>query len=127
MHELSLAMSVARIVGDELARRGDVRLRSVSVEVGALAGVELDTFRSALDAVFADAYPAGGVAVDIVSIDAVAECLDCGARFAASERFPACPQCGSAACMVTGGRELRVASVTVDRPSPSSGVESCPS
>lgn len=116
MHELSLAMSVAGIVADELRRRPGARLRGVSVEVGALAGVEYDTFDAALATVFASEYPSQGVTTDIVRLSAVAECLDCGKRFEASGRFPTCPECGSASCLLTGGTEFRVASITVDRP-----------
>lgn len=116
MHELSLAMSVADIVAGELRRCSGARLTGVTVEVGALAGVERDTFESALATVMESEYPGAGVATRIVSRNAAAGCLDCGARFVPAGRFPTCPQCGSAACMLMGGTEFRVASITVDRP-----------
>ena len=116
MHELSLAMSVAEIVASELDKRPGASLREVTVRVGRLAGVELDTFEAALATVLEADYPGRGVKGVIESVEAQAECLDCGARFVPPGRFPACPECGSAACMLTGGTEFRVASITLDRP-----------
>lgn len=115
MHELSLAMSVAEIVASELQRHPGSRLRAVTVRVGDLAGVEHETFASALAAVFDADYPQQGVRTVIERVAASAECLDCGRVFVPPGRFPACPECGSSGCMVTGGREFAVASVTLDR------------
>ena len=114
MHELSLAMSVAGIAARELARHPGGRLRAVRVRVGTLAGVEIDTFRTALETVLAADYPAG-VAAELEIAQGRAECIDCGHVFAARGRFPTCPQCDSAVCILTGGTELSVASLTIER------------
>lgn len=117
MHELSLAMSVAGIAAGELARHPGGRLRAVKVRVGTLAGVEIDTFRTALKAVLAADYPEG-VTAEIEIAGGRAECIDCGHVFAADGRFPTCPQCDSAACMLTGGTELTVTSLTIEHDGP---------
>lgn len=101
-------MSVAEIVKPVVARqqRGSV-LSAVEVEVGALAGVEIDTFRAAMDTVlkaegFAEAIP------EINEIPGTAICLDCERSFVTDKRNAGCPHCGSAKCLTTGGTELRV-------------------
>ena len=117
MHELSLAMSVAGIASRELAKQPGGRLRAVRVRVGELAGVEIDTFRTALETVFAADFPAG-VRTELEITGGRAECIDCGHVFAARGRFPSCPQCDSAACMLVGGTELTVSSLTIERDGP---------
>lgn len=54
MHELSLALEVCRIAGDVLEREGGVAVRSLGVEVGVEAGVELENFRFCLDALLTE-------------------------------------------------------------------------
>jgi Zn finger protein HypA/HybF involved in hydrogenase expression len=54
MHELSLALEVCRMAGDVLERERGVGVRSLGVEVGADAGVELENFRFCLDALLTE-------------------------------------------------------------------------
>ncbi len=50
MHELSLALEVCRIAGQVCQREQGTGIRSVGVEVGDDAGIELDNFRFCLEA-----------------------------------------------------------------------------
>lgn len=54
MHELSLALEVCRMAGDVLEREGGVAVRSLGVEVGAEAEVELENLRFCLDALLTE-------------------------------------------------------------------------
>ena len=45
MHEMSLAQGILQIVEDTLAREGGGRVSLIRLEVGRLAGVELDALR----------------------------------------------------------------------------------
>lgn len=112
MHELSLAMSVVGIVDDEMSRRPGAVLRSVEVEVGALSGVETETFRSALDSVLVSSgYD--GAHCELLLTPGRASCLACGHDFGTSCRYPVCPHCGSGQCIATGGTEFRVTSLSL--------------
>lgn len=113
MHELSLAMSVAEIIETEMRRRPGSRLKSVEIEVGDLSGVEPVTFETAMNSVLASSGYAGAVC-RLIHVAGRASCLDCGEDFAATGRWPSCPRCSSARCIVTGGTEFRVVSFTVD-------------
>lgn len=112
MHELSLAMSVVGIVDDEMSRRPGAVLRSVEVEVGALSGVETETFRTALDSVLASSgYD--GAHCELLLTPGRASCLACGHDFETSRRYPVCPHCGSGQCVAIGGTEFRVTSLSL--------------
>jgi Zn finger protein HypA/HybF involved in hydrogenase expression len=54
VHELSLALEVCRLAGDVLEREGGVAIRSLGVEVGEDAGIELDNFRFCLGALLSE-------------------------------------------------------------------------
>lgn len=112
---MSLAMSVLDIVGAEMAKHPGSRLRSVEIEVGEQAGVELQTFATAIDAVLKSS-PFADATAEIVTIAAEAECLACGERFRPSGYVAECPRCGSGACGVVAGREFRVASLRLAHP-----------
>ncbi|MCC8072281.1 MAG: hydrogenase maturation nickel metallochaperone HypA [Bacteroidales bacterium] len=113
MHELSLAESMIQIVEREMKRYPDRQLTAIEIEVGALAGVEMQAFTTALDAVVrSSAYPSAKV--EITSIPAHAECLACGHQFATTRYIPECPQCGSGACGVTSGMELRISALRLE-------------
>ena len=54
VHELSLALEVCRMAGEVLDRERGVGVRSLGVEVGTEAGVELENFRLCLDALLTE-------------------------------------------------------------------------
>jgi len=54
VHELSLALEVCRMAGDVLERERGVAVRSLGVEVGTEAGVELENLRFCLDALLTE-------------------------------------------------------------------------
>jgi len=65
MHELSLALEVARLAGEVLEREGAASITAIGVEVGDAAGIELANFRFCLDAVLSEP-PFVGARADIV-------------------------------------------------------------
>ena len=62
MHELSLALEVCRLAEEVMIRERGVAVRSLGVEVGRDAGVELDNFRFCLDAIMQEPPFVGGSA-----------------------------------------------------------------
>ncbi len=113
MHELSLAQSVLEIVDTEMARHSGKKLKAVTLTVGERAGVEMNTFRTAIDAVLRSSRWQGAVAkIDIVP--SRAQCIACGAQFHPSGSVVECPECGSGACGIVSGMEFRVSSLTIE-------------
>lgn len=112
MHELSLAQSVLDIASREMLRHPGKSLTAVTLTVGERAGVELDTFRTAIGAVLrASDWPDAVAVIDVV--EAAAECISCGATFHPAGPVVECPRCGSGACGVTAGLEFKVSSLTI--------------
>ncbi len=108
MHELSLAASVAEIIKPIVSQQpNDTILSAVEVEVGTLAGVEIDTFTTALHTVL-QAEGFTQARVDITVIPGEATCLDCETTFKTERRNAICPKCGSGKCLTARGTELRV-------------------
>jgi hydrogenase nickel incorporation protein HypA/HybF len=126
MHEMSLAEGVIGVVQDaarayeEALSRGDsdspsaaaqharpCLVRTVRLEIGALAAVELDALRFAFEVV-----KRGSVAEDaeleIVHVPGSAWCMQCSRSVAIAERTEPCPECGSWQLQVTGGSQMRV-------------------
>ena len=54
MHELSLALEVCRIAGDVLERAGGVTVRSLGVDEGTEAGIEVENFRFCLESLLTE-------------------------------------------------------------------------
>ena len=115
MHELSLAHSVMDIVDAEMRKHPGSGLTGLTLSVGERAGVELDTFTTAIRAVVkASAWPEAVPVINVV--EARAQCLGCGAVVHPEGPVAECPECGSGACGVTAGMEFRVESLTITRP-----------
>jgi hydrogenase nickel incorporation protein HypA/HybF len=107
MHEMSLAESIVQIVEDTARQHGGGRVRSVTLEVGELAGVELEALRFCFDAVTRSSL-AEGAALVVEQPSGQAWCMPCGGSVTVSSLTDPCPDCGSHQLQVTGGRELRV-------------------
>ena len=113
MHEMSLAEGVLQLIEDARRRQPFVRVLSVHLEVGALAGVEPDAMRFCFDAVTRGTV-ADGARLEILAAPGTGSCMGCGERVEMKELYGDCPRCGSAQVQVTGGTELRVSELEVE-------------
>ena len=89
------------------------RVKSVWLEIGPLAGVELDALRFGFDVVTRNSL-AEGAKLEIIEMPGQAWCLECSKTVPVSQRFDACPECGSYQLQITGGEELRIKELEVD-------------
>lgn len=113
MHEMALAESVLGII-EEYARRDRFdRVRTVRLEIGRLAGVEVESLRFCFDAVSRGSV-AEAAALDIVQLPGAGWCLQCCEAIALDEVATPCPRCASYQVQVTGGTEMRVKELEVD-------------
>lgn len=113
MHEMSLALSIVEQTREAAAAEGAVRVLEVEIEVGSLSGVLADSLRFCLEATGA----AGGLAATIfrvIEVQAAGSCQSCGAGFAAESFQVSCPACGSDNVAMSGGRELKIRSLTIE-------------
>lgn len=112
MHELSLAGGILKLVEQARERDPFERVIRLTLEVGALSGVEVESLRFALQAIAHDTCLAGA-SFEIQEPPAQAWCLPCGQTVPVLSRLDVCPQCGSAQLQPTGGTELRVVDLRV--------------
>jgi len=113
MHEMSIAESIVQIAEDAAAREGSSRVKTVLVEIGALAGVEIEALRFAWDAVTREGSAAGAT-LDISRTLGQAWCLTCARIVEIPALYEPCPSCGGFQVQVTAGTEMRVKEIEVD-------------
>jgi hydrogenase nickel incorporation protein HypA/HybF len=121
MHEMSLAGGILRVVEDAAVRERFTRVQRLALEVGALAGVEVDALRFALQCI-APGTVLEGAAIGIETPPGRAWCMHCQGSVTIAARTDACPQCGRWQLAPTGGTELKVRELIVaDEPEPATG------
>lgn len=113
MHEMSLCEGVLQVLESEAKRQNFQQVKTVWLEIGAMAGVEIEAMRFCFDAVTRQSL-AEGAKLEIIAIPAQAWCLNCAQTVTVQHRFDACPQCGSYQLQVTQGEELRIKELEVE-------------
>lgn len=112
MHELSLAGGILRVLEQTRERDPFERITQLRLEVGALASVEIESLRFALNSI-AENTVLAGASIEFIQPPGMAWCLPCGQSVEISSRLDACPHCGSFQLQPTGGTELRVVDMQV--------------
>lgn len=112
MHEMSLCESVLQVIEEQAAVQGYTKVVAVYLEVGALAGVEVEALRFGFDVVMKDTI-ADAACLEIIHQAGQAWCQECEKAVEINERFDACPDCGGHQLEITGGEALRVKELEV--------------
>jgi hydrogenase nickel incorporation protein HypA/HybF len=108
MHETSIVQNLLELIHEHLAAQGPVRVRTVRVRVGALAGVAAEAFRSAFASGVRGTI-ADGARLDLRATPVTAWCRACIAdRQIATPQRLVCPVCGRPTPDLTGGHELEL-------------------
>lgn len=112
MHELGLADGVLRMVEASAAREHFTRVARLRLEAGALAGVETQALRFALDAIRPGTC-LEGAEIEIDEPPGRAWCARCDDEVDIDSRADPCPRCGGYPLRVVGGTGLRVVDLLV--------------
>lgn len=100
MHELSLVHALFDQADRAVAAHGPDRVRRVEVTIGALAGVEVELFRTAFGVARAErGYALAELAIELVPAEH--RCSGCGARI--EEGAPLTCACGGRVALTRGG------------------------
>jgi hydrogenase nickel incorporation protein HypA/HybF len=110
---MSIAEGIVQIAEEAAAQDNSTRIRTVFVEIGAFAGVEIEALRFCWDAVTRDGR-AAGARLEIAETPGQAWCLQCSDTVALPALFEACPRCGGYQVQVTAGTEMRVKEIEVE-------------
>ncbi|WP_232664522.1 hydrogenase maturation nickel metallochaperone HypA/HybF [Pseudonocardia sp. TRM90224] len=110
MHELAITGTVVSTITQ---RMGAAKVRRIRLEVGKLSGLVPDAVRFCFEMIAAGTT-CEDAELEIDEPTGRAHCRACGADFTTAEVLPLC-DCGSADVAVTGGTDLRIVEVEVDR------------
>ena len=113
MHELSLATAMIDELKTIMQKENAQRICSVTVEIGALSGVEAEPMAFAFP--FAsEGTCADGAELIIEKRALTLRCKACGHESTPDEPFPICLDCGSTDVDILSGRDFMILRVEVE-------------
>ena len=113
MHEMSLCEGMLRIIEEQAAVQHYKKVKTVWLEVGALANVEVDALRFGFEVVMQDSI-AATAKLEIIDLPGQAWCLQCMKNVAIQQRFDPCPECQGHQLTANGGEEMRIKELEVE-------------
>mgnify|MGYP000060590414 CR=1 FL=1 len=112
MHELSIVMSIIDIATKQLENASATTIEEIELEIGALSGVEENSFEFAWKQAIKNTPLQNAVRI-IHKPEGIATCLDCMIDFSIQQLYDACPVCGGHFLNIKKGKELKVKSLVV--------------
>ena len=94
MHELSIARSIVQLSEQQAREHHSSQIEEVELEIGRLAGVELQTLEFAMESAVKGTLLEKAKIIRHY-IDGEGQCSDCEAVFPVGNLFSPCPDCGS--------------------------------
>ena len=113
MHEMSLCEGIRQVLEENGRTQGYRRVKTVWLEIGELAGVEVEALRFGFDVVMKDSL-AEDARLEIIPVAGQAWCLPCCKTVAIHQRLEPCPECGGYQLQVTGGEAMLVKELEVE-------------
>lgn len=109
MHETSIVQDLLTMIDEQLVGQGSVRVKTVRLRVGPLAGVVADALQSAFRAA-APGTAVEGARLDIETLELTVWCRIClTVRTVLSPQRMCCPVCHRPTRDIVGGDELELA------------------
>ena len=112
MHELSIALGILKIAEQEAAKAKALRVETIELEIGTLAGVELDALDFVWPSVTKDTILEHSKR-EIITVEGEAQCVDCDSVFPLENYYDNCPICQSNFKSILKGKELRVKALEI--------------
>lgn len=113
MHELSIAMGIIKIAEKETQKANKTKVLSIDLEIGALAGVELESLHYVWETAVKNTV-LENAELNIDYKQAKAKCLECLKEFEMEKTYDSCPNCNSFFKEIIQGKELRIKSLEVN-------------
>jgi len=113
LHELGIAQSIVEIAEKNAREQGAKCVLEVTVEVGVLSGVMVESLEFCFDACCRETL-LEGCRLQIVQVPARAKCRNCSQEYNLKNFFDNCPACDCAAGDILSGEELRVKEMEID-------------
>ncbi len=113
MHEMTIVSGVLKIAEDQARAAEATVINSIELEVGQLAGIELDSLHFCFGVACKNTMAAGAELV-VHSIAGKGYCSECAKEVLVGIQMGVCPECEKAILEISQGRELRVLRINVD-------------
>ncbi len=113
MHEMSLCEGILQILEDNAKSQGFKKVKIIWLEIGALSGVEIEAMKFCFDAITRGTL-AEQADLEIINNPGLAWCMKCSKNVEVTQRFDACPDCGSYQLQVVGGDEMKIKELEVE-------------
>lgn len=113
MHEASLAAAILQLVESQARQQPFARVTRLRLEVGTLAGVEVEALEFALQALSPGTL-LQGARIEMATPAGTARCRKCGRTVAIQTRIQPCPACGGYPLEPITGAQLRVLELIVE-------------
>jgi hydrogenase nickel incorporation protein HypA/HybF len=113
MHEISLCRSLLQVIERQSEQQHFRRVKTVRLEVGALAGVEPAALEFSFAAVMKQTL-AEGARLEIIRVPAQGWCEQCGRSIVIEQRIDSCPVCHAFPLGITAGDELNLKELEVE-------------
>jgi hydrogenase nickel incorporation protein HypA/HybF len=111
MHELSIALSILDVAGEEVERRGGPQVEAIYLKLGPLAGVIKEALISAFE-LAREATPFATSRLIIEEVPIVVFCSKCDAERAVhSMQDFSCVECDTPSSKLIHGKELELAAL----------------
>ena len=110
MHEMSLCHAIAELVVDGARAAGAAAVRSITLEIGVAAPVEVEAIRFCLPLCLDDTVAAGAELI-IERPPMKIRCAACGDEHESVAAHAPCPACGDRRGEIVSGRQMRVVSI----------------
>lgn len=112
MHELSLCEGILQIIEQQASVQNFHKVKTVWLEIGKLACVEVESMRFCFDVVMQDSIAASST-LEIVEIPGQAWCLNCQKNVLITQRYDECSCCGGFQLQITDGEQMQIKELEV--------------
>jgi hydrogenase nickel incorporation protein HypA/HybF len=113
MHEMSLCESILQVLEQQAEAQRFSKIKTVRLEIGALAGVEIEALRFSFDVV-AHGSLAESACLEVIEIPGQAWCMPCGCNVRVNQLYDECPHCGSHQLQINSGDQMRIKELEVE-------------
>ena len=117
MHELSIAESLIKIIGEEMAKHGLTKLHSVKIVYGQISAIVPEALETSFEILTANT-PYAGAKMECEARPMVVRCRQCGEEFSPSHEerlIMPCPKCATEfGHEIIAGRELYIENIEAE-------------
>ncbi len=113
MHEMSIAMSIIDLATREAKKGKTSKVIEIELDIGTMSGIEVRALNFAMEMAVKDTM-LETTSIRINTIEAIAECQQCGHVFKPDKYNLQCPGCRGLHIQIIKGREMQVRSLLIE-------------